>query len=213
MARKIHQAPAYVTTIQGGYNAAAPGGDQAYKNALFDGGFTTTYQGDSKPNSARDSGLYAREVQKRYQGGQAVDPRALAQAAQDRAQAANNQQVGAQRGSGGQSQGLRAAMMGTNQASAAGTQAQMQSTQEQAAQRTAILQQKMAQEQQHLRAVADFQEEKDRFKKEEGENNADTSSGMLKLASAGFSAMSDERTKRPAKRSKAPKLVIMLGGH
>lgn len=161
----------------------------------------------------KEAAEYARQEQVRFQGGPAVSSAALGQAAYDQGQRSNLQAVGAQRGGGGQSQGLRAAMMGTTGSAQQQTQAGMQATQEQVAQRQAILQQKLQSEAAQREARLKWQDEKSRFEKEKEENDGDTSSGMMKIAGSALGMMSDERAKvKKVKKTRAPSLVIMIGG-
>lgn len=218
MARTRVQAPAYLSTLQTPNNQGM-GGQQAYNNAVTQkynaGGSALTNSNRTADGTytgggydAKEAATYAQQEQQRYQGGPAVSSQQLGQVAYDQAQRQNLQAVGAQRGSGGQAQGLRAAMMGTTGASSAQSGAQVQANQEQVAQRQAILQQRLASESAQQQAARDWQAETDRFNKEKEANDADTQAGMFEMVG---NAISDRRAKK-VKRTKAPSLVIMLGG-
>jgi hypothetical protein len=226
MARKYRPPPAYVQTLQEGPNATTGSLDQRgnYRRAV-----QNYYNADNSALITQDglagrrggiaydpqhAATYAKAEQQRYQGGPGVSANALGQAAYDQNQYNALQNVGAQRGSGGQAQGLRAAMVGANQSAAQQQQAQTQARQEQVAQRQAILDQRLAMESQQQQAELERQKEKDSFNKQRSENDADTMSGMAKVIGT-FSGLglSDERTKVKTSKRRAPKLVIMLGGH
>lgn len=218
MARRFVAPPTYVQTLQnGGQYTGAPGGQSLDANANYGSAVAQKYQAqqtnamtEQRTYDPRQAATFAAQQQQSFQGGPAVSSAALGQAAYDQSQRNNLQAVGGQRGAGGQAQGLRAAMMGTTQGASAQTQAQNQAAQEQVAQRQAVLQQRLGSEAAQQQYARDFRAEKDRFEREKSDEDADTQSGIMKMASFG---LSDERAKmKKSKRAKAPQLVIMLGG-